>query len=579
MNARVLELLKSPDLICNTDLRILESEIKKTPYVQSLRSIYLLGIHQFAPKSYATELTKTAAYTTDKKILYQFINGRFISETTPVSEPEIASKNASENGIESKIETTAPVSFPTTLNPISETEPKTEEELKPISEKVQETEISNEEANENTQNSLEINKKIEEKPSIEANSLIAEIPTNENEVKSIEELVSVDNKEEILLSEENQLNHTAEISVVEEKPMVTDISSEEIIEKPKEDVVSEENAIISKEEVVIIDDESSKTESDSVNFHGSDHFLPDVKINITATSYEAIQPVVASNNKHDEEMKKLIAEVEAKLKLAKNQIVAPQEISENETKKSENSIEKAPETTTDSPVLTSTQKTEKIVPENTTTSISQETTWKPMNFLGTTPISVTSTPEKPSQEPVKSSVQSVESVENSTNQKNQEEERPVFNVSFFSPEVSQISTDVVTKENLAKEEPKVGSNVTSFINTWQSWLKIDRDETKISNKKESKKVNDSKSKIIEKFIENEPKISKLKEDSDFVVKEKTNDISHLMTETLAKLYTEQKLYSKAINAYEILTQKHPEKTEIFQEKILEIKNLKLGKPS
>ena len=47
-----------------------------------------------------------------------------------------------------------------------------------------------------------------------------------------------------------------------------------------------------------------------------------------------------------------------------------------------------------------------------------------------------------------------------------------------------------------------------------------------------------------------------------------------MTETLANLYVEQKLYAKAIKAYETLATKHPQKEEIFKEKIQEIKELR-----
>lgn len=47
-----------------------------------------------------------------------------------------------------------------------------------------------------------------------------------------------------------------------------------------------------------------------------------------------------------------------------------------------------------------------------------------------------------------------------------------------------------------------------------------------------------------------------------------------MTETLAKLYTEQKLYSKAIKAYETLSEKHPDKKNYFEEKIEEIKEIR-----
>ena len=80
-----------------------------------------------------------------------------------------------------------------------------------------------------------------------------------------------------------------------------------------------------------------------------------------------------------------------------------------------------------------------------------------------------------------------------------------------------------------------------------------------------------KEKAIETFIESQPKISKLREDLNFEVKEKTEDISHLMTETLAKLYIEQKLYGKAIKAYEILSAKFPYRKSEFAEKIKKIK--------
>ena len=86
-----------------------------------------------------------------------------------------------------------------------------------------------------------------------------------------------------------------------------------------------------------------------------------------------------------------------------------------------------------------------------------------------------------------------------------------------------------------------------------------------------KKIKKLKQKAIDEFIENQPKISQLKEEGSFVVKEKKEDISHLMTETFANLYLEQKLYSKAIKAFESLKIKHPEKAEYFESKIEEVK--------
>ena len=74
MNARVLDIIKNPEIIQIDDLKLLETEIAKFPYAQSLRAIYLLGIHRFNSDNFQKELAKTAAYTTDKRILYNFIN-------------------------------------------------------------------------------------------------------------------------------------------------------------------------------------------------------------------------------------------------------------------------------------------------------------------------------------------------------------------------------------------------------------------------------------------------------------------------------------------------------------------------
>jgi virulence-associated protein VapD len=85
-----------------------------------------------------------------------------------------------------------------------------------------------------------------------------------------------------------------------------------------------------------------------------------------------------------------------------------------------------------------------------------------------------------------------------------------------------------------------------------------------------------KAEIIDKFIENNPKISPVKSGSPVVpIQSDINkeDNSYLMTETLAKVYLEQKKYTKAIQAYEILILKYPEKISFFADRISDIKIL------
>jgi tetratricopeptide (TPR) repeat protein len=119
----------------------------------------------------------------------------------------------------------------------------------------------------------------------------------------------------------------------------------------------------------------------------------------------------------------------------------------------------------------------------------------------------------------------------------------------------------------------------SETHSFQEWLQlakvkpIVREENEAGGKAEDQNLT-SKLDIIDKFIEANPKIPPVKTDApipNFTVK--TEDTSYLMTETLAKVYLEQKKYSKAIQAYEILILKYPEKITFFADRISDIKTL------
>ena len=115
--------------------------------------------------------------------------------------------------------------------------------------------------------------------------------------------------------------------------------------------------------------------------------------------------------------------------------------------------------------------------------------------------------------------------------------------------------------------------------SFQEWLQLSRlkpiDREKIT--KEGVGVNHEKIKkldLIDKFIENNPKIPALAKDATVPAFEPmVDDTTYLMTETLARVYLEQKKYLKAIQAYEILILKYPEKSSFFADRISDIKIL------
>ena len=92
-------------------------------------------------------------------------------------------------------------------------------------------------------------------------------------------------------------------------------------------------------------------------------------------------------------------------------------------------------------------------------------------------------------------------------------------------------------------------------------------------------VLDPKSKrdsLIDKFIIEQPKITPEKNTqpaSDILNHDSDSESEDMITDTLAKIYIKQGLYEKAINAYEKLSLKYPEKNSYFASQIKKIKEI------
>ncbi len=98
----------------------------------------------------------------------------------------------------------------------------------------------------------------------------------------------------------------------------------------------------------------------------------------------------------------------------------------------------------------------------------------------------------------------------------------------------------------------------------------------IPKKIESKEApKNKKFERIDKFIAKSPKIVPQKNVTSKVdIKASTTiNQNELMTQTLAKVYLEQKKYKKAIQAYKILSLKYPEKSSFFADRIKAVEKL------
>ncbi len=86
---------------------------------------------------------------------------------------------------------------------------------------------------------------------------------------------------------------------------------------------------------------------------------------------------------------------------------------------------------------------------------------------------------------------------------------------------------------------------------------------------------DEKIDLIESFIDkkSERVIETSNKEYKFSYRKGNKDNPELITETLAKILTDQKKYKKAIKAYRILSLKYPKKSSFFADRIKEIKKL------
>ncbi|GGE37339.1 hypothetical protein [Psychroflexus planctonicus] len=105
--------------------------------------------------------------------------------------------------------------------------------------------------------------------------------------------------------------------------------------------------------------------------------------------------------------------------------------------------------------------------------------------------------------------------------------------------------------------------------------KVEKSENKQKEEKEAEKsVSNPKMDKVDSFLKNNPKIKPTKNYSPKKeIKLKTSPSTQLMTETLARVYEEQKAYEKAIQAYKILILNNPEKNSFFATQIERLEQL------
>lgn len=164
----------------------------------------------------------------------------------------------------------------------------------------------------------------------------------------------------------------------------------------------------------------------------------------------------------------------------------------------------------------------------------------------------------------------------------------LFNEEIPKNEVSQLHKTVAKREEVIfekgseeiSEDLEIGKPLhftSSEPHTFNEWMQLI--SQKPINRSQKIQEENNKFNLIDTFIKKNPKIKpvdKTTTNSDISTPSTTEDNS-LMTETLAKVYLEQKKYENAIKAYRILSLKYPEKSGFFADRIKAIKILQRNK--
>ena len=148
-------------------------------------------------------------------------------------------------------------------------------------------------------------------------------------------------------------------------------------------------------------------------------------------------------------------------------------------------------------------------------------------------------------------------------------------------EIAEVKKEADRKIQLGEPLPFTKKEKYSFKEWMQLAAKkpIQREDPPIKQKNKVQKIDNlvkeedvlkkKKFNLIDKFIETNPKIVPKERDIPLVAIEESTKIdkNELMTQTLAKVYLEQKKFKKAIQAYKILSLKYPEKSSFFASQI------------
>jgi hypothetical protein len=157
----------------------------------------------------------------------------------------------------------------------------------------------------------------------------------------------------------------------------------------------------------------------------------------------------------------------------------------------------------------------------------------------------------------------------------------ILDPNLFKSKDPKIDLEIAQAKKEAEKTLEIGTPLTftkDEKHSFAEWLNLTTrkpiQREKASSEIEKGISKEEKFELIDRFIDENPKIIPSESSSKIDMKSSLKiDKNELMTETLAKVYLEQKKYIKAMQAYKILSLKYPEKSGFFADRIKAIEKI------
>ncbi len=167
---------------------------------------------------------------------------------------------------------------------------------------------------------------------------------------------------------------------------------------------------------------------------------------------------------------------------------------------------------------------------------------------------------------------------------------PILDPELFTPKTEEKTEPIIDVEPQAiqqspEETLDIGKPLEfekTEMHSFSEWLKITSfkpiiraQATAPTEANITTEPIEKKDVLVDKFISSKPKMPKIESAGPIenLAEANMQKQEALMTETLARIYVEQKNYEKALQAYKILSLKYPEKSGFFADQIQAVKQL------